>query len=402
MNKIDILGIKISKINRQKSLDKIEEFLLSKEANYVVTPNPEIILAAIHDEELLHILNSADLALPDGFGLKLAALLDGKMISRVTGADMVRDILALAEKKNIKVAILNWKKGLSSKQDIDRAIKDQYPKLDFLSENVNREPKELSGDFKEFKPKIVFVNFGAPYQEKFIYHKLRQADGVRVALGIGGAFDFITGRAKRAPKILRFIGLEWLWRLVKDPKRLGRIYQAVVVFPYKVIRNKFLRPFLYRPNVACFLYKKDKGTYKVLVVERSDEPGHWQIPQGGRDGQNLMDAGTRELCEEIGCEKFIPKRAYKNVHRYKFGTRKGESSCRADSCRKHTGFKGQKQGLFIAEFIGKDEDIQVNFWDHEKWKWVDSEKLVDEVEMVRKRATQRFVRCFEDYIKTEH
>lgn len=399
--KTDILGIKISRTDREQALESIKDFLRSQKTNTVITPNPEIILKAIKDEELFFIVNSADLALPDGFGLKLAALLSGQRLKRVTGADISKDILEIAEKKGSRVAIINRKDGLSSKTDIDKAIKYNYPKLEFLSENLDINARELSRDFLDFKPEIVFVNFGAPHQEKFIHHVLGGVKDVRVALGVGGSFDYITGQAKRAPKLLRTIGLEWFWRLLLKPSRIGRIFNAVFVFTFKFLRHKYFRPLFYRPNVACLLYKKEKDKYKILIVERRDEKGEWQLPQGGRDGQNLIEAGARELKEELNCDKFIPKRAYKNVHKYKFGTRKGETSCRAESKRKHTGFKGQKQGLFIAEFTGKDEEISINFWDHASWKWVDSEKLVDSVHFIRKRATQRFLRCFDEYVKTE-
>lgn len=383
----------------------IKGFLRTGKTNYVVTPNPEIILKAIKDEELFYIMNSADLAIVDGFGVKLAALLNGQHLPRVIGADIVRDVLKLSEEKNIRVAIINLKDGLSSKRDIDNAVKANYPKLEFLSENMSQDAESVSRDFKEFDPGIVFVNFGAPYQEKFIHKALRDQKGVRVALAIGGSFDFLTGRRKRAPKLMRSLGIEWLYRLVRSPidrgpRRFSRVFNAVFVFTFKVLKHKFVRPFFYRPNVACLLYKKARDSYKVLIVERYDEKGHWQLPQGGCDGDNLIDAGSRELREEINCDKFIAKRAFKNVHKYKFGTRPGEGSCRADSCRKHTGFKGQKQGLLIAEFTGKDEDISINFWDHSTWRWVDIDKLVDEVQMIRKRSTQRFLHCFKEYIKS--
>lgn len=399
MKKINILGVKISKIDRRQTMAAINEFLESQKFHYAVTPNPEIVLEAIRDEELFYIINSADLALPDGFGLKLAAILQGDCLERVAGADILYDILKRAEEKKMKVAVVNFKDGLSSKSDIENALKKDYPALSFICENLSQTAAAVSKDFEAFAPKIVFVNFGAPWQEKFIYHVLRNVKGIRLAIGIGGAFDFLTGRARRAPKFLRRLGLEWFWRLLIKPQRIGRIFNAVVVFSFKVFRFRFINPFFYRANIACLLYRKNKGRFEVLVVERSEERGHWQLPQGGRDGENLMDAGARELREETNCAKFIAKRAFKNIHKYKFGTRKGETSCRADSCRKHTGFKGQKQGLFIAEFTGKDSDIKINFWDHSAWKWVDVDKLVDEVEMIRKRSTQKFLACFDEYIK---
>lgn len=399
MKKINILGVKVSGINRIQTMAEIKKFLESRKFHYAVTPNPEIVLEAIRDEELFYIINSANLALPDGFGLKVAAFLQGECLERVVGADIVKDILKYAEEKKINTAVVNLKDGLSSKRDIENAIKKDYPALSFFCENLSRTADVVSKEFETFAPKLVFVNFGAPWQEKFIYHILRKTSGVRLAMGVGGTFDFLTGRATRAPKFMRSLGIEWLWRLIIKPRRIIRIFNAVVLFSLKVLRFQFIRPLLYRANVACLLYKKDKNGHKILVVERSDEQGHWQLPQGGRDGENLMDAGARELREETNCDKFIAKRAFRGIHKYRFGTRKGETSCRADSCRKYTGFKGQKQGLFIAEFIGKDSDIKINFWDHTGWKWVEVDKLVDEVEMIRKRSTQKFLQCFNEYIK---
>jgi len=399
MIKINILGIRVSQIDRKNALETIKKFLSSKKFHQIVTPNPEIILKAIEDEELFYIINEASLSLADGVGIKIAAMLSGKYLERLTGADLVQDILKIAEEKKIKVAVINWRRGFSTRTDIERAIKKIHPELDIFVENSNRKSREVSKEFLVFKPSIVFVNFGAPYQEKFIYATLRKINGIKLAVGVGGAFDFLTGRRKRAPFILRFIGLEWLWRLGLQPKRVGRIFNATFGFSCKFLIYKLYYRFLYRQNVSCVLYKKDKDKYKILVVERRDERGHWQLPQGGTDGENLMVAGARELAEELNCSKVIPKRAFKNVHKYKFGARVGEDSVRKNSSKKYTGFKGQKQGLFVAEFSGKDEDIKVNFWDHSRWKWVDRERLMDTVHVIRKRGVQRFLNCFEEYIK---
>ncbi len=402
MKKIDILGVRISTFDKEGVLKKIKEFLSEKKRRFIVTPNPEIILNARHDEELFYILNSADLSIPDGTGIKFAGFLNFKNIKRITGADLIKDIMDLAIEKEKRIGILNWKKGFSDKEDLQDIFKEKYPDLNFIVEDIPRNKHAtLSQKFLDFKPQILFVGLGSPWQEKFIYHNLKKIPSVKLAMGIGGALDFLTGKKKRAPKLLRMLGLEWLWRLIFQPNRIKRIFKAVVVFPYIIIKNKFYCPFFYRPNVSCILYKKENDKIKILIAERQDEPSHWQLLQGGCDGQSLMKAGERELREEINCNKFIPKRAFKNIYKYKFGGRAGETSDHAHSKRKYTGYKGQKQGLFIAEFTGKDEDIKINFWDHSRWKWVDVEKLEDSVHLIRKRATQKFLKQFKEMMKIE-
>lgn len=400
MENITILGVRITNLSKEDILAKIKYFLTDTKQHFIVTPNPEIILAADKDEELFYILNSADLSLGDGVGLKIASWLNGQNLQRLTGADLTVDLLAMAEKEKIKVGVLLWKKGLSGIEEVKKALQGQYPTLDFCVEAMERETDApINPEFLNFQPTIVFVAFGYPNQEKFIFHNLEKIPSAKIMMGVGGTFDFLTGQRKRAPKIFRTVGLEWFWRLLINPRRFSRIADAIFVFPWKFFKRKFICPLFYRPNVACILYKKEGDKYKVLIAERQNEPGHWQLPQGGTEKEKLLVAGARELREEINTDKFIPKRVFKNVYRYKFGNRPGETSIEAKRRQRHTGYKGQAQGLFIAEFTGCDKDVKVNFWDHSNWKWVDSSKLVDEVHLIRKRATQRFLKRFKEFVK---
>jgi len=387
-NTVNILGINISALDKKEVLEKIELFLSDGKQHYIVTPNPEFVLEARKDEEFFYILNNADLAVPDGIGLKFAAWAAGRNIPRITGADLVKDILKIAKEKNLKVAIVNWSRGLSATEDIEKALNKNYPGLRFIIKDVDKNIQNSKFQIpdSDFKPDILFCALGAPWQEKFIYHNLKNMPSIKLAIGVGGAFDFLTGKIRRAPKIMRFVGLEWLWRLFKQPRRWRRIFNAVVVFPWKFIKWRFVFPFLYRPNVACLLYKKENGKFKILLVERSDEPGHWQLPQGGTDGDGAEKAAARELSEELGTNKFEIKGVYKNLWKYRFGQNK--------KTKKILGYKGQKQSLAIAEFTGKDEDIKINFWDHRNWKWADAEDLVNEVHPVRKQAAKVFLEKF--------
>ncbi len=434
---INILGVDIdNNLNREELFLKINDFLDSDKQNYIVTPNPEIILKASKDEELFYILNKADLSLADGFGLKIAAFLNGKKLNRFTGADTILDIFEIAQNRKKKVLIINNKNGLSSSSEISIALTNRYPGLEFLIEdcdlsyNIDNQPKELinfnwqknnfftrfakkiekkindkleflvHNKLLEFEPDILICNFGAPYQEKFIWHNFKKIPSIKLAIGIGGALDFLTGKIKRAPKIMRRMGLEWLWRFFRQPWRYKRMYQAVLVFAWKFFYWKFISPLFYRKNVACILYRKFNipyialenktrdplENYQILLVERSEEPGHWQLPQGGIESDKIKLAGSRELYEELGVTNFTPKKIYKNLFKYR-ANRKGRY-----------GFKGQQQSLLLAEFKGDDSDIKINYWDHSDWKWVKATDLVNEVHLLRRKGAEIFFAKFKEYI----
>jgi len=394
---INILGINIDNISKQNLLSQIEKDLEKNDFKFLTTLNPEIILRAQKDEEYFYILNKVDYSIPDGIGLKFAGVALGKNIKRITGADLSSDILKIAQKKSKKILIVNWQKGLSSKKDIEKMLSTKFSGLKYMVIDVSREKKEwqkiINKKINNFAPDILFCLFGAPWQEKFIYHNARKINSVKLALGVGGAFDFLSKKIKRAPCIFRKLGLEWLWRLINrqySNKRTKRIYNAVIKFPYKFLRWRFFLPFLYRSNVACLLYKKENNKKYILLVERKNDLDHWQLPQGGTDGENIEMAGKRELGEEINCDKFQFIKIYKNVYKYKFGQR-NESGKYAENARKRIGYKGQKQSLCITKFTGKDTDIKINFWEHKNWKWVEEDKVLTSVHKCRREATGKYL-----------
>jgi len=397
---VKILGINFSEFSQAEVLKQIADFLHGNSQHYIVTPNPEIVLASHKDEELFYILNRADLSLADGFGLVIAARLFGSHLPRVTGADITVDLLKMAANDKTKVMILNWENGLSQPTDISTALTQKFPGLIFSVINTSRDKflaEATISAINQFAPALLFNTLGAPYQEKLMYHNLNKLPSVKVALGIGGSFDFITEKIKRAPKLFRSLGMEWFWRLLnvfnyKDSgRRIKRIYQATFVFFGKVLKTRFINPFSYRPNVACFLFKKDEEGIKVLMVEREDQAGHWQLPQGGTDGESLKVAGSRELREEVGTDKFIVRTTFKKVYRYRLSDGQRSKNSRGYA---HN-YKGQKQGLLIAEFNGEDSDIKINFWDHRAWKWVPLNELITTAHERRKEGYKKFLKKFQ-------
>ncbi|MFA5318104.1 MAG: WecB/TagA/CpsF family glycosyltransferase [Patescibacteria group bacterium] len=411
---VNILGVNIITDSKQEILKKISGFLDGKKTRHAVTPNPEFLLAAKEDEEFFYILNKADIAIPDGIGLVFAGLFMGKKIKRVSGVDLMYDICALAEKQDKSIFLLGGENNAAHEAGL--RLKELYPGLKIVGAESGLAPgswkiergrwikgknenQRLIEKINKAKPDIIFVAFGQMKQEKWAWHSAPEIPSVKLTMGVGGSFDFIAGKIRRAPKIMRAAGLEWLWRLLQEPfKRLPRIYNAVVVFPLAFFRWRFINPLRYRPNIACLLYKRENDKIKILIAERRIPAGHWQLPQGGTDGEKLEIVGSRELREEAGTDNFKPIKVFKNLHRYKFGdelTRGGVKS------KQILGYKGQKQGLFIAEFTGKDKDITINYWDHRNWKWVDAENLVKEVDTYRKESAKIFLDKFETVISNQ-
>lgn len=233
-----ILGVKIDNLTRQEILEKIEFFLDSHRMHQIATINPEFILKAQNDQEFRNILNKTDLNVADGVGIYFAFLRFGKKLkARITGVDLIEDILQIAEKKKMSIFLVGNENGLSSWQETRDAILKKYPQLKISGTDIGT--KSPMGDLVP-NGEIVFCALGAPRQEKFIHSlKSSKSGKIRLAIGVGGSFDFLARKITRSPKFLRKIGLEWLWRLIQEPRyRAKRIFNAVIIFPIRVIFNK--------------------------------------------------------------------------------------------------------------------------------------------------------------------
>ncbi len=237
---VALLGIKIDNLPKQEVIYKIEQFLSENIFRQIATVNPEFILKAEKDKSFKKILNNCDLNIADGIGVRFAFWRFGKNLKcRFSGIDLMRQILQIADKKKLKVFLVANKNGLSTWQETADAINKKYPKL--LIEGINTTFQNLQNSrcqILDANCQLIFCNFGAPYQEKFIAKLKKENTDIKLAMGVGGSFDFISGKIKRAPKWLRFLGLEWLWRLFQQQHRLKRIFKAVIIFPIKVILNK--------------------------------------------------------------------------------------------------------------------------------------------------------------------
>ena len=248
-----ILGVKIDNLNIDEVLDKVEGFLSDSKPttergkqHYIVTSNPEFLVKAQEDEEFKKILNNADLSIPDGVGLVFASLLSNERIKeRVAGVDLMEAICKRAAKKNWPVFLFGAEPGVSKKAAENLKVRYENLKIKIHRTRLDEyilppsERKNVALKARPIPKSILFVALGAPKQEKWIAENLKKMPDVKLAIGVGGSFDFISGKVQRAPEFMRTLGFEWLWRLIIQPWRIKRIFNAVVVFPWLVLKSRF-------------------------------------------------------------------------------------------------------------------------------------------------------------------
>lgn len=254
---VTILGIEIDQVTFDSALEQIESFIGQRGAHQIVTVNPEFIMRAQTDRAFRKVLNDADLALPDGAGLLWASRLLKQSQSsialrprklthlpeRVTGTDLVPALAQRATVRGWKIYLLGGRPGVASRAA--SYLKEELPDLKIVGAEsgplITDGGKPLNHDqetllkavlarIQHAKPDMLFVAFGAPKQDRFIARYSKELN-VPVMIGVGGAFDFLAGSVQRAPTLFKVLWLEWLWRVVVEPWRIGRILTAVVHFP---------------------------------------------------------------------------------------------------------------------------------------------------------------------------
>lgn len=232
-NYVNILGVRLDSTSTSSVLNTIGGFWHSGYKFSLFTANPELLVMAAKDQSLKKIINSADLVIPDGVGLKYAAKFLHKMdLNIIPGRKLFLKLLALARKNNRKVFFLGGK-----------GIENVFagPVLDENGEPKTAKEakiqKEVIQKINEIKPDLLFVGFGMPKQEKWIDKNAEKLD-VKGIMAVGGTFDYVFGKARLPPEWLEKLGLEWLWRLLHEPKRAPRILNAVIIFPLKVLCSK--------------------------------------------------------------------------------------------------------------------------------------------------------------------
>ena len=245
-----ILNVRIDNITKQQALGKVREFLNSQNQHTIFTPNPEMLVEAHKDKAFRDILNSGSLNICDGKGIELFSK---EKIERIPGTDFMRSICKLAAEQGKSIYLLG---GPGSIEKTKEELQKLFPHLTIVGSHsgpqIIKAPQyqfapgqsgintKVIADIQQKNPDIFFVAFGHGKQEWWISSFLKEFPSVRIAMGVGGAFDYIAGSARRAPKWFRNMGLEWVFRLITQPKRFKRIFNAVIIFPYLVLKERYV------------------------------------------------------------------------------------------------------------------------------------------------------------------
>jgi N-acetylglucosaminyldiphosphoundecaprenol N-acetyl-beta-D-mannosaminyltransferase len=236
---IGIFGIPIDNLNMEEAMDSFKKLLKGDRMASIYTPNTEIVMLSETDEFLKEALIDSQLNVPDGFGLVLASRLHGIGIKgKVAGIDMMEQILKYLNYTKKSVYILGSKPETLTGALLK--IQEDYPCIVVKDSHHGyfdgNQEQEIIKRINELKPDVLFVALGAPKQEKWIHEHKHQLNA-KVAMGVGGSLDVMSGAAKRAPKIMVDLGLEWLYRLAKEPWRFKRML-VIPRFLLKVILTR--------------------------------------------------------------------------------------------------------------------------------------------------------------------
>lgn len=278
MKKIKILNVPFDVCTKDEALARVLDVLMKRGhegGKHIVTPNPEMLLEAQKNPAFLETLQRAWLSIPDGIGILWASTFQEisrgnsqfiKILKafftlaalacypkfctkvfpeRVTGTDLMESICAVSRtlqppfdklrvtKGGIPIFLLGAKPGIAEK--VKEILEIRYRGVNIVG-TFSGSPLEddfitIQALIAETQPQILFVAYGSPSQELWITEHLKKLKSVKIAMGVGGAFDFIAGERKRAPKWMQKTGLEWLYRIIQEPSRWKRIWNATVKFP---------------------------------------------------------------------------------------------------------------------------------------------------------------------------
>lgn len=241
----DILGVRFHNLTPAQAVDQLAEFLTEQGfARTVVTPNPEIVMRALQDQTYRDILNLSSLVLPDGIGIVIASrILGGGIRKRVAGIELVQALFLKlsAQDRTHSVFLLGGKPGVAERAAHNLA--QTYSGLRIAGTQDGyfdaKDEESIAWQIGQTKPDILLVGLGFPKQEYFI-DKHRAVLNAKVSIGCGGSLDVFAGTAVRAPLIFRKLGLEWFYRLIRQPSRLWRM-SSLPLFMLRVIWRKLTR-----------------------------------------------------------------------------------------------------------------------------------------------------------------
>ncbi len=252
-NKINILGVMIDKLDKKSLQTRVSKSLEENVPIKIFTPNPEMLLKAKQDEYLRDILNSAEINIADGIGVVIASKIIGTPLPcRLAGIELGEYILSLAAKEGLSVFLLGGKSGVAelAKEKLEKKYKNiricgvhdgyfdvnGYENADIIKKIVTAEPD------------ILFVCMGFPRQEIWISENYRKIPSLLLSVGLGGSLDVWSEKIRRAPSFFRALSLEWIWRMLLEPRRVALLPKIPLFFSFALSQRLAVRYKKYGKN----------------------------------------------------------------------------------------------------------------------------------------------------------
>lgn len=223
-SKVKILGISFDNMTRKEFLKVLYKRMNDREKTFLVTANPEIVMYAKENKDYYQLLMEADYIAPDGIGIVKASQVLGTPIKeRVPGFELMLGLLEIADLEKKRVYFIGAEEEII--ELTVGKVKKEWPNIKIVGYHhgyFDHKDPEMIEHVKQTEPDMVFVAFGFPRQEKWISDYLSQASH-GIAVGVGGSFDVLSGKTKRAPRLIQYFHIEWLYRLLKQPSRYKRM-----------------------------------------------------------------------------------------------------------------------------------------------------------------------------------
>lgn len=236
--RINILGIQFDNINMKEAVEKAIDFTNQEDTKIIFTPNPEIVIEAHNNPSLGNVINEADMVVADGIGVVIGSrIIKRPLPERVAGFDLVQNLFKEIKYTGKTVYFFGAapkvaEMAASKMEELHKGLK-----IIGTHDGYFDNDEEIIREINSLKPDILLVGLGAPKQEFWIYNNKNNLD-VKLCIGVGGSFDGMAGKVKRAPKLFRKLGLEWFYRLITQPTRAKRMMRLPIFLKKVVFTGK--------------------------------------------------------------------------------------------------------------------------------------------------------------------